>query len=143
MKLFYRFRVFLLLRKHSSKWTDADKRKISDFIDARNKQFQVVREEIFDGQGKPYSYYYDDGKIRCEGYYYSLGYDKKGRIQDEKLQGRNVEYYSNGQIKEIEYYKDGIPTGEYYSYDSNGNLVFSQSADPQFLPEHDSGKRGI
>jgi antitoxin component YwqK of YwqJK toxin-antitoxin module len=128
MNLFYRLRVFFLTRKHSSKWNEKDKRKIIDLIEANNKKLEVVREEVFEGPGQAYRYYFDDGKIRCEGYYYSLGYDKKGRVQDEKFQGKNIEYYSNGQIKEIDFYLDGVPTGEYYSYDSNGNLLFSQSA---------------
>jgi antitoxin component YwqK of YwqJK toxin-antitoxin module len=118
-----------LTRKHSSKWSEKNKSRIIELIEAKNKKVEVVREEVFVGEGQAYHYYYDNGKIRCEGYYYSLGFDKKDRVQDEKLQGRNVEYYNNGQIKEISYYIDGVPTGEYYSYDINGNLIFSQPAD--------------
>ena len=128
MKLFDRLKLIFLTRKHSSKWSEQDKRKIIEIIERRNKELNVVREEVFDGTGQAYQYYYDNGNIRCEGYYYSLGFDKKGRVQDEKFQGKNVEYFNNGQIKEITFYIDGVPTGEYYSYDNNGNLQFSQSA---------------
>ena len=126
MNLFDRIRLMLLTRKHSSKWTEKDKRKITELIEARNKKIAVVREEVFEGECQAYCYYHDNGKIRDEGHYYSLGYDKKGVLQDEKFQGRNIEYYDNGQIKEITFYVDGVPTGEYYSYDINGNLNFSQ-----------------
>ena len=128
MRLFDRFRLMLLTRKNSSKWSEKDKRKIIELIDARNKNIEVVREEVFKGEGKGYRHYYDNGNIRNEGYYYLLGYDKKGVVRDEKFQGRNIEYYDSGQIKEITFYIDGIPTGEYYNYDINGNLIFSQSA---------------
>ena len=128
MRLFDRFRLMLLTRKHSSKWSEKDKRKIIELIDARNKKIEVVREQIFEGEGQVYCFYYDNGNIHYEGHYYSLGYDKRGILQDEKFQGRNVEYYENGKIKEVTFYKDGAPTGEYYSYDIQGNLKFSQPA---------------
>ena len=47
---------------------------------------------------------------------------------DEKFQGKNVEYHENGQAKDVFFYKDGIPTGEYYSYDLEGVLILSQPA---------------
>lgn len=113
-------------RKHSSNWSDDDKRNIIEAIDAHNKKIEVVRDEVFPGEGKPYRYYYDNGSKRAEGFYYALGYDKDGKSQDEKFQGKNVEYHENGQIKDVFFYKDGISTGEYYSYDIAGNLIFSQ-----------------
>jgi antitoxin component YwqK of YwqJK toxin-antitoxin module len=84
-----------------------------------------VHEEIFEGDGKPYCYYYDNGKIRAEGFYFALGYDKNGKLQDEKFQGKNIEYHENGNIKDIFFFKDGLSTGEYYSYDENGLLQLS------------------
>ena len=113
-------------KKHSSKWTDEEKRQIIETIDARNKEIEVVRTEVFPEKGQPYCYYYDNGKVRAEGFYYSKGYDKKGVFQDEMFQGKNIEYHENGQISDVFYYKDGISTGEYYSYDTDGNLIFSQ-----------------
>ena len=92
-------------------------------IEQHNKDLEVVKEEYFDGEGKEYKYYFNETQVRAQGYYYYLGYDKKGNVVDEKFQGKNVEYYENGQIKEIVYYKDGRTTGEYYYYDKNGNLL--------------------
>src|SRR5687767_6434951 len=109
MRLFDRMKLWWLTRKHSSKWSKEDKKKISDIIDRSNEEIEVVREEIFEGGGKPYRYFYDNGSIRSEGYYYSVGYDKTGSLQDEKFQGRNVDYYENGQIQEITFYINGIP----------------------------------
>jgi len=114
--------------KHSSKWSDEDKRKIIEKINVHNKEIEVVREEVFSGEGKQYRYFHENNNVRAEGFYYSLGYDKRDQVQNEKFQGKNVEYHENGQIKDICYYKDGIPTGEYYSYDHEGNLIFSQLA---------------
>ena len=54
-------------------------------------------------------------------FYYYLGYDKRGEIVDEKYQEKNIEYFENGIIKEIIFYKDGVPTGENYFFDINGN----------------------
>lgn len=115
--------------KYSSKWNDEDKRKIIEEINAHNKEIEVVREEVFSGEGKPYLYFHTNSNVRAEGFYYALGYDKRDQVQNEKFQGKNVEYHENGQIKDVFYYKDGIPTGEYYSYDNEGNLIFSQPAD--------------
>jgi len=117
--------------KHSSKWSDQDKRKIIEKINARNKEIEVVREEVFLEEGKPYSYFHPNSNLRAQGFYYALGYDKRGNVKNEKFQGKNIEYYENGQIKDIFYYKDGVPTGEYYSYDDKGNVIFSQAADPK------------
>lgn len=112
---------------HSSTWTGEDKEKISAWIDSRNKKFEVVRQEVFEGDGKSYRYFDKNGNLYAEGFYFALGYDKKGEIQDEKFQGKNIEYYPSGKIKEITFYKDGVLTGEYY-YDEDGNLTFSQIA---------------
>jgi len=115
-------------KKHSSSWSDEEKRKIFEAVDAHNKEIEVVREEVFPGEGEPYRYFYENGNVRAEGFYYALAYDKKNQLQDEKFQGKNIEYHENGQIKDIFFYKDGIPTGEYYKYDNEGNLIFSQSS---------------
>ena len=111
---------------HSSKWNEEDKRKIIEAVDRHNKEIEVIRKEVFPGEGQPYRYYYDNGNVRAEGFYYSLGYDKTDQLQDEKFQGKNVEYHENGQIKDVFFYKDGNPTGEYYSYDTEGNLILGQ-----------------
>jgi len=91
-------------------------------IEKHNKDLEIIKEEYFDGIGKPYSYFYKDNKLKAEGFYYYLGYDKRGEIVDEKFQGKNVEYYENGQIKEIVYYKDGFETDEASYFDKDGNL---------------------
>ena len=129
MKFLDRIKLNWLTRKNSSKWTDSDKRKITELIDKRNKEIEVVRWEVFPGEGQSYRYYHDNGNVRAEGFYYALGYDKKDQLQDEKFQGKNVEYHENGQAKDVFFYKDGIATGEYYSYDPEGNLIFSQPAE--------------
>ena len=115
-------------KKHSSNWSDEEKRKIFEAVDAHNKKIEVAREEVFQGEGKSYRYFYENGNVRAEGFYYALGYDKKNQLQEEKFQGKNIEYHENGNIKDIFFYKDGIPTGEYYKYDNDGNLIFSQPA---------------
>jgi antitoxin component YwqK of YwqJK toxin-antitoxin module len=115
--------------KQSSNWKDEDKRKIIEKINAHNKEIEVVREEVFSGEGKPYRYFHPNNNVRAEGFYYALGYDKRDQVKNEKFQGKNVEYHENGQIKDIFYYKDGIATGEYYSYDHEGSLIFSQPVD--------------
>ena len=112
--------------KYSSGFSKEEGLKIYEQIEKHNKEIEVVREDVFPGEGKPYCYYYDNGNIRAQGFYYALGYDKKDQLQDEKFQGRNVEYHENGQIKDVFFYKDGIFTGEYYSYDADGNLNYSQ-----------------
>jgi antitoxin component YwqK of YwqJK toxin-antitoxin module len=126
MRFLDRIKLRWLTRKHSSTWTDSDKRKITELINKSNKEIEVVRWETFPGTGKPYRHYHSNGAIRAEGFYYALGYDKKGRVKDEKFQGKNVDYHENGQVKDEFFYKDGIPTGEYYSYDIEGKLIFNQ-----------------
>lgn len=92
-----------------------------EHIEQHNASLKVVRGEFFEGAGKEYKYYFDNNKVRAEGHYYYLGYDKKGNIVDEKFQGKNIEYHDNGNVKEIVIYKDGIHTGEYKYFDRNGN----------------------
>ena len=92
-------------------------------IEHHNESLKVVREEFFNGEGKEYKYYFDCDKIRASGYYFYLGYDKNGKIVEERFQGKNIEYYESGNVKEIVIYKDGLPTGERYYYDNSGNLL--------------------
>ncbi len=129
MKFLDRIKFKWLIRKNFSKWSDANGRKIIELIDKKNKEIEVVRRENFPGEGQAYRYFHDNGNVRAEGFYYALGYDKKGQIQDEKFQGKNIEYHENGQPKDVFFYEDGIPTGEYYSYDHEGVLIFSQPAE--------------
>jgi antitoxin component YwqK of YwqJK toxin-antitoxin module len=98
-------------------------KRLIEQIDKHNKELETVTEEYFDGEGKPYQYLFKDGTKRAEGFYYYLGYDKRGEIVDEKYQGKNIEYFENGVIKEIVFYKDGVPTGENYIFDINGNAA--------------------
>ncbi len=108
----------------STNFKDSEEcKKLLEHIERHNEKLKVVREEFFKGEGKEYKYYFDNNKIRAEGYYYYLGYDKQGEIVDEKFQGKNIEYYENGNVKEILFYKDGILTGEHYYYDIDGNLL--------------------
>ena len=60
--------------------------------------------------------YYPSGKVKL----------KVNQLPNDIKTGTAFEYYENGKAKDIFFYKDGIPTGEYYSYDHEGNLVFSQ-----------------
>ncbi len=118
--------LFDFLKRNKNTGSDAFKnsaeaKRLLEQIEKHNKELETVTEEYFDGEGKPYQYLFKDGTIRAEGFYYYLGYDKRGEIVDEKFQGKNIEYFENGLIKEIVFYKDGIPTGENYFYDINGN----------------------
>jgi hypothetical protein len=101
----------------------AEAKQLIEQIEKHNKELETITEEYFDGEGKPYQYFYKDGAKRAEGFYYYLGYDKRGEIVDEKFQGKNIEYYTNGLVKEIVFYKDGVPTDEYYFFDKNGNAL--------------------
>ena len=99
----------------------AEAKRLLEQIENHNKELETVTEKYFDGEGKSYQYLYEDGTKRSEGFYYYLGYDKRGEIVNEKFQGKNVEYFENGLIKEIIFYKDGIPIDENYFFDINGN----------------------
>jgi antitoxin component YwqK of YwqJK toxin-antitoxin module len=96
-------------------------KKILEQIERHNENLKVVHEVFFEEDGKSYKYYFDNTQIRAEGHYYSLGYDKNGIVVDEKFQGKNIQYYDNGNISQIVFYKDGIPTGEFYYFDAKGN----------------------
>lgn len=87
----------------------SEAQQLLERIDKRNKELAVVAEEYFEGPGKPYRYLHADGTVRAEGFYYYLGYDKRGEIVEEKFQGRNVEYFEDGSVREVLFYKDGIP----------------------------------
>ena len=121
MGLFDFFKIKKTSDSNDFKNSEECKRLLED-IEKHNEKLKVSRKEFFEGKGKEYKYYFENGNIRAEGYYYFLGYDKNGEIVDEKFQGKNIGYYENGNIEEIVYYKDGVPTGEYYYYDINGNL---------------------
>jgi antitoxin component YwqK of YwqJK toxin-antitoxin module len=108
--------------KHSYQWTESEKQAIIAQIEEHNKATEPIRYETFKGDGKPYKYYFDSGIVRAQGYFYQLGYDMSGVIQDEKFQGKNIDFYESGQIKEVTFYRDGVPTGEYYSYNPDGTL---------------------
>lgn len=98
-------------RKHSGADAfkkSAEAKQLLERIDEHNKDLEVVSEEYFEGPGKPYRYLYANGTVRAEGFYYYLGYDKRGEIVEEKFQGRNVEYFEDGSIKEVLLYKDGV-----------------------------------
>jgi hypothetical protein len=134
MRFLDRIKLKWLTRKNSSEWTDSEKRKITEIIDKRNKEIEVVRWESFPGEGQPYRYYHDNGNLRAEGFYNSLGYDKNDQLQDEKFQGKNVEYHENGQVKDVFFYNDGIPTGEYYHTILTENLFSVNQLKCETLP---------
>ena len=118
--------LFDFLKRNKNTNSDAFKnsaeaKRLLEQIEKHNKELETVTEEYFDAEGKPYQYLFKDGTKRAEGFYYYLGYDKRGEIVDEKYQGKNIEYFENGVIKEIVFYKDGVPTGENYFFDINGN----------------------
>jgi antitoxin component YwqK of YwqJK toxin-antitoxin module len=75
----------------------------------------------FEGEGKPYKYLHANGLTRATGFYYYWGYKKVGKMVDEKYQGKNAEYYENGNVKEIVVYKDGQPTDENFFFDIEGS----------------------
>ena len=54
MKLYDRLKLLFLTRRHSSKWSEKNKSRIIELIEAKNKKIEVVREEVFEGEGWAY-----------------------------------------------------------------------------------------
>lgn len=58
-------------------------------------------------------YYYFDGQLELI-----------GNFKDDVLHGRSIWYYPNGGIKSTGTYLNGLATGYWYTYDSEGRLLF-------------------
>ncbi|MDO8580301.1 MAG: hypothetical protein Q7S13_02355, partial [Candidatus Omnitrophota bacterium] len=76
---------------------------------------KIANKREFDESGKPregvYKEYYDNGKIKSEGFY-----------QDGRREGTFKGYHENGSLNFESEYKDSWPAGEMRTYHENGNL---------------------
>ncbi len=57
-------------------------------------------------------------------YYYNGQLELIGNFKDGVLHGRSIWYYPNGDIKSEGTYLYGLATGYWYTYDSEGGLLF-------------------
>ncbi len=74
---------------------------------------------------------YDD-LVKREGLYYekftrepftgNVTGEKQGKIVKGEPDGEFVEYFENGQLKQVGHYKDGKKEGEFLRYHDNGQL---------------------
>ena len=90
-------------------------------IDRHNKELETVTEEYFDGQENLTNIYMMTEKTEQKVFTITWVMTNEVKLWTRNYQGKNIEYFENGIIKEIIFYKDGVPTGENYFFDINGN----------------------